>query len=140
MQIAAYDALMSTANPRITITLTPELHAVLRRMAHLGGRSQSAIVGDMLQTSMPVFARVVKVMEEAERAQSALNDGIVDGFRRAQERIEGQLGLALDDFDQAAKPILAAAESVRRRSGIARSTPVPVTRGSGHPKQPKGKG
>jgi len=138
-----YDAQMATLNPRITVTLTPELHAVMRRLSALTGNSQSAIIGEMLTTSLPALVRVVKVMEAAETAQSDFNQGIASGLAKAQDRIEAQLGLALDALDDGARPILEAAEKVKRRARRAVLTPVPVTRGSGLPtgsrKAPKGR-
>jgi hypothetical protein len=122
---------MATLNPRITVTLTPELHAVMRRLSELTGNSQSAIVGEMLSTSMPALVRVVKVMEAASTAQSDLNEGIASGLSRAQDRIEAQLGFALGVVDEVSLPILQAAEKVRRRGRKGGLTPVPVTRGSG---------
>ncbi len=142
---------MPTANPRITITLEPELHAILRRMSELTGNSLSAIVAELLGTSMPVFERVVHALEAASEIQSSASGEIVQGLQRAQERLEGQLGLLMGDVDEDFRPLLDQAEKVKRRSrgggGARRAraaaasaeavlTPVPVTRGSGTPFTP----
>lgn len=143
---------MATTNPRITVTLAPEVHAVLRRVAQLAGNSQSAIVGDLLLSSLPVFDRMVKALEAAESLKQEgmkAPQAIKDSLERAQARLEAQLDLSLGDMDQGLRPLLQAAEKVSRRAaggrasrseaGAAvgrkgRSTPVPVTRGSGTPK------
>lgn len=142
---------MPTANPRITITLEPSLHAVLRRMSELTGNSQSAIVSELLGTSRPVFERVVAALEAAREIKDTANDEIAAGLRRAQDRLEGQLGLMLEAIDEANAPLLAEVEKVQRRragaggsraaggtaavSAPGGSTPVPVTRGSGGPRR-----
>ena len=95
--------LMPTSNPRITVTLTPEVHAVLKRMSELTGNSQSAIVGDLLLSSRDVFARVVTVLEAAAVAQGTVNEEIKAGLDRAQVKLEQQLGLALETLDEGTK-------------------------------------
>jgi hypothetical protein len=147
---------MPTKNPRITITLTPAVAAVLREMSKLAGNSQSAIVGELLETSLPVFERVVQVMKAAVTIQEGAKAEIASGLERAQVKLEDQMGLMLGDMDDAVRPLLERAEKLTRRggrAGDARSrapagaparkalTPVPVTRGSGSPTgQPKGSG
>lgn len=143
---------MPTSNPRITVTLTPEVHAILKRMSELTGNSQSAIVGDLLLSSREVFARVVTVLEAAEVAKGTVNREIKEGLDRAQAKLEQQLGLALETMDDALQPLreppkkasgTKKAGGVGARSGRASpaqkaaSTPVPVTRGSGHPRGPE---
>ena len=61
---------MPAVNPRITITITPELHAVLRRLSELSGQSQSGIVGELLGESVPVFERMVTVLEAAQKLKA----------------------------------------------------------------------
>lgn len=113
---------MPAVNPRITITITPELHAVLRRLSELSGQSQSGIVGELLGESVPVFERMVTVLEaaqklkaEAERGTEELKAGLID----AQQKLERQMGLMLHDLDEGFRPILEAAEKVDRRAGRA---------------------
>lgn len=109
---------MSTANPRITVTLQPEVHAVLRRLSQLTKNSQSAIVGDLLMESLPVFERMAEVLDAAEQLRlqgMKASDEVKDALSRAQGRMETQLGLVLDDFDAGNRPLLAEAERVQRR-------------------------
>ena len=114
---------MPTINPRITVTLTPAVAAVLRQLSTLSGNSQSAIVGDLLQHSMPVFERMAKVMQAVEqtkqqgiRVNEAALGEMRDGLERAQGRIENELGL----FDELVAPVttlLDEAEKIHRRGG-----------------------
>lgn len=148
---------MATTNPRITVTLAPEVHAVLRRVAQLAGNSQSAIVGDLLLSSLPVFDRMVQALEAAEALKQEgmkAPQAIKDSLERAQAKLESQLELSLGEMDQGLRPMLKEAEKVARRAAGARgtrsrgtgaaeaqegrSTPVPVTRGSGTPKSRSG--
>ena len=111
---------MPAVNPRITVTLTPAVHAVIHRMSVLGDESMSAIVGGLLAESLPVFQRMVQVMEAATRLKQEAERGRGDlaaGLAEAQGRIEAQLGLALESMDEGFRPLLDAAEKVARRTG-----------------------
>lgn len=156
MHVAGYAARMPTLNPRITVTLTPACSAVLRELSQLAGNSQSAIVGELLESSMPVFERVVAALRAASTIQQSAKQEIAAGLERAQDKLESQMGLMLGDMDVTMRPLLEAAEKVTRRgAGGAEErahsrptsapkarvaglvTPVPLTGGSGHPKQQK---
>lgn len=111
---------MPAINPRITITLKPEIHAILRRLSALTGNSQSAMVGELLESSQPVFERMAVLLEAAERLKAEGMQGSVSirkGLDDAQARLESQLGLLLEDMDTASRPLLDAAEKVARRAG-----------------------
>ena len=116
-----------TNKPRITVTLTPEVHALLRRMSELTGNSQSSFVGDLLSQSSPVFSRMVEVLEAAERMRGEalrVPDGIKSALDEAQSQLESQLGLVLDVMDDGFRPLLQEAEKVQRRARRRSSTPI----------------
>ncbi|RYD49712.1 MAG: hypothetical protein EOP83_24830 [Verrucomicrobiaceae bacterium] len=123
-------------------------------MSELSKNSQSAIIGDLLETSLPVFERVVTVLRAASTVEAAAKEEIAAGLNRAHDRIEKQIGLNLAELDEVSRPLLDAAEKIARRAGggsrnrrahatdgpglkVSKSggsgltTPVPVTRGSG---------
>ena len=149
---------MPTVNPRLSVTLTPELAAILRKVATLADKSQSAFVAELLEASTPVFERMAKLLEAAHEAKEHLSQDMAAGLEGAQARLESQLGLALGEMDEGFRPILEVAEDLRRRrpkagggvpargeappaSGRAGgATPVPVTRGSGTPRGGPAKG
>lgn len=110
-------SIVATSNPRLSITLKPSLAAVLRELSSLAGNSQSAIVAELLETSQPVFEKMVLVMRASAKVQDAAKRDMADGLERAQGRLEQQLGLISDEFDQVMRPVLDAAEHVDRRAG-----------------------
>jgi hypothetical protein len=127
---------MSTLNPRITVTLTPAVAAVLKDMSALGGNSQSSIVGELLSSALPVLERVVATLRAGAVVEAAARQEIAAGLDRAQERLERQMGSLMDEFDTVSRPLFEEAEKVQRRAKKAESggsTPVPVTRGLGGP-------
>lgn len=118
LHLFRYDAGMPTQNPRLSVTLTPELGALLDRLSALTGNSKSALVADLLGEAGPIFERMITVLEAAETLKAQATGGIAEigaGLARAQSRMEAQLGLCLDDLDEGVRPILEAAEKVTRR-------------------------
>ena len=141
---------MPTLNPRLTITLQPQLAAILRRLSQLTGNSQSSMIGELLADSLPIFERMVEVLEAAQKLrEKAMEapDEVSRSLDRAQARIEAQLGLVLDDMGEGVRPLLEAAEKVERRGArgakrAARVVPLtpPSNRGVRSPRPLKNQG
>lgn len=102
---------MSTSKPRITVTLEPGAHLTLSRMSAATGQSMSQIVAGFVDLALPSLERVVVLMEKAQAAPGEVRKGLAGAIARA----EHQLVLGLSEGSEGG------------------STPVPVTRGSGHP-------
>lgn len=110
---------MPTINPRISVTLQPQLAAILKRLSELTGNSQSALIGDLLGSSIGVFERMVSILQAASDLKAEgmqVTDEIKDGLRLAHEKLEVQLGLVFENLDAGGKPILDAAEKLGRRA------------------------
>lgn len=137
---------MPAVNPRITITLTPETHAVLRTLSTLTGNSQSAIVGELLNESRPVFDRMVQVLQAAQKLKAAADEDRstwLKAMDKAQAKLERQLSLSLETMDDGTRPLLHAAEKVRRRAAGAggsrlRGAPSPAVRAVSTPMSNRG--
>lgn len=137
---------MPTANPRITITLEPQVHALLKRLSELTGNSQSFLVGNLLLESVPVFERMAKLLQAAHRLQAESTESqarIKDSLVDAQSKLERQLGLTLESWDEVSTPLLDQAEEVgrrgRARSRTGRPTSTPLSNRGVTP-LPKGTG
>lgn len=118
---------MPAVNPRITITLTPETHAVLRSLSALTGNSQSAIVGELLNESRPVFDRMVQVLQAAQKLKETAQEDRSSWLKtidKAQAKLEEQLALSLGTMDDGFRPLLDQAEKVNRRAAGAGGTRV----------------
>lgn len=140
---------MPAINPRLTITLKPSTAACLRSLSELTGDSQSALIASLLEANEQTLTRLVTVLTAANQAKEAINDELAQSLGKAQAKIERQLGLALDSFDVATKPLLEEAERVSRRRakspgrlarpGSSNGSPTPMSnRGvRSTPKSPK---
>lgn len=107
---------MPAKNPRLTITLQPSLAAQLRKLSELTGNSQSALIGDLLEGTGPVFDRMIQVLEAAKSAKESIRGKLADDMEHAQSKMEGALGLALEGFDEFTGSLLDEAEEVTRRA------------------------
>ena len=106
----------------------------------------SSLVSGLLDESVPVFTRMIRVLDAAQQIQIEGKQAMSSALANAQDKVEAQLGLVLDAFDEGARPILVEAEKVHRR-GANRdpagsrleppedSTPI-SNRGSGLPTHP----
>jgi hypothetical protein len=115
---------MPALNPRLTITLKPSTSAQLRTLSDLTGESQSALIAGLLEANEETLGRLITVLQAAQDAKHALTDDLADGMKKAQAQIERQLGLSLESFDVATKPLLDEAERVVRRRAKAVSRPA----------------
>jgi hypothetical protein len=121
--------LMPAKNPRLTMTLTPTIAAQLRRLSQLTGNSQAALVSELLEGQEKVFAKLIHVLEAAHLAKGQMVAGLTEDMERAQAKIEAQLGLVLDHFDEGFAPLVAEAEKIQRRAGRA----APADAGTARP-------
>ena len=102
---------MATKNPRLTITLKPELSAHFRRLSDLTGQSQSSIISELLAGSEPVLERMIRVLEAAEAAKGAIRGRVARGLDDAQQQLEGVLDIACCGFDSVLQELESVAEN-----------------------------
>lgn len=106
---------MTTQNPRLTITLQPTIAAQLRELSRLTGNSQSSLISELLDGSTAVFDRVIQVLTAAEGAKQALKGKLSEDMEKAQSRVEAQLGLVMEDFDNTTGALIDEMEAITRR-------------------------
>lgn len=99
---------------------------------------------ELWQMAAPVMARVLKLVEEAQRAKDSVRKGIVEATVEAEAKmltIQREVLLNLDMFEEVVRDVIREAEGVADNDsgGALRDTaqaaaadgPRPVTRGSG---------
>jgi predicted transcriptional regulator len=136
---------MATKNPRISVMLKPETDAVLTRLSVATKQSKSSIIAEFLEDAcMPMFERMVVVLEAAANATDEAKAAAKQGFADAEEKLLNVMGMTTDLFDVASQPILQSAEkatdqtgragrAAARAAGLEPARPPHVTRGSGTP-------
>lgn len=136
---------MATKNPRISVMLKPETDVILSRLSAVSKQSKSSIIADFIEdTCMPMFERMVIVLEAAANASEDAKAAAKQGFVDAEKKLLDVVGITTDLFDQAAAPIMNDERAPRRRTAGrtdgtlagAAARPPHVTRGSGTPNRP----
>ena len=96
---------MATTKPRITITLEPDQHDVLRRLADLQRTSMSKIVTEFLGEVTPILANVANALEAVQRASSDARAKFVRTAEVAEEELRPLAEFARNQFDMFAAEI-----------------------------------
>ena len=112
---------MPTLKPRVQVTLEPETHRVIERLAELQGRTRGAVIADLLESVSPSLTRTVALLEAAAEAPEQVKKGLRKAVEAAHQDIAefaGDASRQLDVF----------LDSMGAQAG---ANPHVVTRGSG---------
>lgn len=90
---------MPTKNPRINLSMPPELYELINRLGKVSGKSMSASIVELLEASRPVLERVVVVGETARKIQQEAKGALAARVEEAQASIESHLIAAADQAD-----------------------------------------
>lgn len=110
----------------------------IKRMAHVSGKSRSAVVAEFLTEAEPAIRRLAGMLEVAKQQQTLFPKSTVAELETALDALSGNAVEVLDRVQNALqlpleKPAKQAARTARRkqrRGGRAKSrNPRPVTRG-----------
>jgi hypothetical protein len=69
---------MPTSKPRITITLTEEQHAILRRISAAGGQSMSSVISEFMLTAQPALERMAVALQRLKQDRDADRQLVAD--------------------------------------------------------------
>ena len=120
---------MPTNNPRINVTRSPSLDALVARLASLQRASKSQVLRELLEAAEPALQRAANLMEAASKAHGAALERFTRVLDESQAEAEEQLYSALESADSMTADLVAKAEAIRgRRPGRAtRSAHAPAT-------------
>ncbi len=121
---------MPTMNPRVQVTLSPSLDALVRQLAVHQRASKSQVLRELLEAAEPALRRAVALMDAASKASEELRSGFGKSLDQAQVRAEKALASTLATMDSATADLVSLAEEVRSRRparmprGTARAAPT----------------
>lgn len=118
---------------------------LLSAFAASQGVSRASVLVELWQMAAPVMARVLKLVEEAQRAKDSVRKGIVEATVEAEAKmlpIQREALLNLDMFEEAIRDVIREAGGVAdddsggalcdtTQAAADAPNPRPVTRGSG---------
>lgn len=105
---------MATEKPRVAVTMEQEEYEMLSAFAARQGMSRGAVLRDLWLMASPVMVRVLKLLEEAERAKDSVRDGIRQAAIDAEAQMMPMAREALSNFDLFEEAIR---ESMREAGG-----------------------
>lgn len=112
---------MPTKKPRVAVTLKPETHEVIERLAALQGRSRGSVIAELLDAVTPALSRTVALMDAAQQAPKQVQQGLAATIEQMERELVGEQASALAQLDW-----------VERKMGSGGfENPRVVTRGSG---------
>ena len=114
-------------NPRLQVTLPPQLHAIIATIARTQRTSSSRVVADVLVEAAPVLSRIGAALATLERVQAERKDQIQAVLSDAQQQAESTAATALALLERiAAGADPAAGQDAQRPAGrLARRRTAP---------------
>ena len=84
---------MPTSKPRITVTLTEEQHAILRRISAGGGQSMSSVISEFMQMAQPALERMAVALQQLKQDRDAERQLVADMLSELHaERARREIG------------------------------------------------
>src|SRR3990172_5702969 len=105
---------MSTTKARLTLTLEPDLAAVIERLAIAQSCPRSRIVTEMLSELVPILEKVATTCELAMRAQKGAKEGIARAMDKAEAELAPMLAAVISAYDGLGQQIGDIAERIKR--------------------------
>ena len=90
---------MASSKPRITVTLTPRQHEVLKSISESGGSSMSALLGELIEVTMPTLERMAHTFKKLRQAQTIERAKMVEAMDESLAILEPIAASAIDQFD-----------------------------------------
>jgi hypothetical protein len=122
---------MPTENPRVNVTLSPSLDALVGQLAGLERISKASVLRELLETAEPQLRQVVALMVAAKGASATARKAIASDMETALRSIEGTSHLAMQVAANHTRDMVSEAEAVRGRRpqrGAQASPAVPAAR------------
>lgn len=90
---------MATKNPRITITLNPNVYRVLQSISETSGQPMSSFVVEMIEGALPTIERMAATFQKVKRAQEGERKRFLEALDDAQSAIEPVVMETIGQFD-----------------------------------------
>lgn len=106
---------MPTVNPRVNVTLSPSLHALVQRLAKHQRVSKSTVLREFLEAVEPGLEQVVALMDAADRVSGEVRERIARDVDHGVAATSKALDVALQKASGLTRDLLAEAEAVKGR-------------------------
>ena len=79
---------MPSPNPRINLTLSPDVDAAVGRLVRVSGVGKATVIGQMLQEALPQLELMAQALEQAKRRNLDAFDTMIGAVQTAQVGID----------------------------------------------------
>lgn len=117
---------MPTSKPRVHVTLSPEVHATVAKLAELQSSSMSSVVAELVTEMSPVLLRVGQAIEHARKLEAEAIPAYVSSLDQAQASLEPLLVALMAQLDPSQAPAGDGVGDHARQGVGAASAPPPV--------------
>lgn len=118
---------MPSSNPRINVTLSPSLDALVARLASLQRVSKSSVLRELLEAAEPQLSQVAALMDAASNARLDVNKALATDMQSALHKVVRDAERVLARGSGLVDDLVVKAEAVRGR----RPARMPVAREGG---------
>lgn len=113
---------MPTANPRINVTLSPSLDALVSRLARLQRVSKASVLRELLETTEPQLAQVAALMEAADKARVNAKHNLSADMSKAVEEVIRDANILTERALGLSRDLVSEAEGIRGRRPARRTS------------------
>lgn len=106
---------MPTNNPRVNVTLSPSLDALVTQFAGIQRVSKSSVLREFLEAVEPSLRHALALMEAAKGASEAARKTVARDMQMIVQQAESTAHLALSVAADRTRDLVADAESIKGR-------------------------
>ena len=135
---------MPTTNPRVNVTLSVSLDALVAHLAAHQRVSKSQVLRELLEAAEPALQRAVTLMDLASKASREVLGGLAGRFERDQDAAEDAAAVVMGRLDRVTADLVSQAQAVRGKrprrgvDGLAGTRPGATPEGKNPPASNRG--
>ena len=127
---------MPTFNPRVNVTLSPSLDALVSDLAKLQRVSKASVLRELLEASEPSLRQAVGMMKAGSELSARARTRVADDMQATLKDMEPRLQQVLEMAAGITRDLVAQAEAIEGRRAARRSAAVAAVAGP----KPAGRG
>jgi len=117
---------MTTLNPRVNVTLSPSLDALVTQLAGFERISKSMVLRELLEAAEPALRQAIALMEAAKGATATARKNLAMDLDAGIKAGEGTSHLMLQNLAHHTRDMVTEAESIRGRRPPRSKAKLPV--------------
>ena len=114
---------MPTVNPRVQVTLSPSLDALVLRLAVHQRSSKSQVLRELLEAAEPALQRAAALMDAASTAAGEAKARLVRMLDSSQDAAEDAVAVLNSRLDRMTDDLVSQAEAIRGRRPARKGSP-----------------